>query len=167
MQREVPRQDDGREEKMEEETRMTRMEEKKAEKRGKKREADCDAMDGESQTGGAGEGGGPEEASGDGMTIEAVLRNDDAWDDMKGSWLHRENVREARMEEVGRVKRKLLWDEVSRSDASMQKIISVKCAKISFTGLGELVAYSCVVPQLLHFLQLSLMVCPFGLHVCT
>ena len=40
-----------------------------------------------------------EEAGGDGMTVEAVLQNDEAWDDVKGGWLHREKVREARMEE--------------------------------------------------------------------
>ena len=49
-----------------------------------------------------------EEAGGDGMTIEAVLRNDEAWDDVKGGWLDREKVREARMEEVGYMKRKML-----------------------------------------------------------
>ena len=67
-----------------------------------------------------------EEAGGDGMTIEAVLRNDEAWDDVKGGWLDREKVREARMEEVGYMKRKMLWDEVSRSDASGHRIVSVK-----------------------------------------
>ena len=30
------------------------------------------------------------------------------------------------MEEVGYMKRKLLWDEVSRSDASGHRIVSVK-----------------------------------------
>ena len=60
------------------------------------------------------------------MTIEAVLRNDEAWDDVKGGWLDREKVREARMEEVGYMKKKMLWDEVSRSDASGHRIVSVK-----------------------------------------
>ena len=55
-----------------------------------------------------------QESSSDGMEIEAV---NDAWDDVKGGWLDREKVREARMEEVSYKKRKLLWDEVSRSDA--------------------------------------------------
>ena len=59
------------------------------------------------------------------MTVEAVLQNDEAWD-VKGGWLDREKVREARMEEVGYMKRKLLWDEVSRSDASGHRIVSVK-----------------------------------------
>ena len=67
-----------------------------------------------------------EEAGGDGMTVEAVLQNDVAWDDVKDGWLDGEKVREARMEEVGYMKRKLLWDEVSRSDASGHRIVSVK-----------------------------------------
>ena len=64
-----------------------------------------------------------EEAGGDGMTVEAVLQNDEAWDDVKGGWLDREKVREARMEEMGYMKRKLLWDDVSRSDASGHRIV--------------------------------------------
>ena len=60
------------------------------------------------------------------MTIEAVLKNAEAWDDVKGGWSDREKVREARMEELGHMKRKLLWDEVSRSDASGHRIVSVK-----------------------------------------
>ena len=48
-----------------------------------------------------------EEAGGDGMTIEAVLQNDEAWDDVKCGWLDREKVREARMEEEGYTKEKV------------------------------------------------------------
>ena len=59
-----------------------------------------------------------EEASGNSMAIEAVLRNGEAWDDVKSGWKERETtVRDARMEEVDCTKSTLLWDEVSRTDA--------------------------------------------------
>ena len=68
-----------------------------------------------------------EEAGGDGMTIEAVLRTNKVSDDVMGGWLDRKKkVREARMEEEGYMKRKLLWDEVPWSDASGHRIVSVK-----------------------------------------
>ena len=110
------------EEKMEEETRRMEMkkqrrEEKRAERRGQKREADGDGMEEESAKRRSNameeEARGEkrkaedeglqehEEAGGDGMTVEAVLQNDEAWDDVKGGWFDREKVREARMEEVG------------------------------------------------------------------
>ena len=46
-----------------------------------------------------------------------------AWD-VKGGWLDRGKVRKGRME-VGYVKRKMFWDEVSRSEASEHRIVSV------------------------------------------
>ena len=146
------------EEKMEEETRRMEMkkqrrEEKKAEKRGQKREADGDAMEEgsakreakEKEEEGRGEKRKAEnegfeeqeEAGGDGMTIEAVLRNDEAWDDVKGGWLDREKVREARMEEVGYMKRKMLWDEVSRSDAWGHRVFSVKLVDTNEGQVGS------------------------------
>ena len=65
--------------------------------------------------------------SGDGMAVEAVMRNDeDAWDDVKGGWLDRGEVHKARMEEVGFMKDKKVWDEVPRRDAEGQRIVSVK-----------------------------------------
>ena len=106
--------------------------EKRAERRGQKREADGDGMEEESAKRRSNameeeEARGEkrkakdeglqehEEAGGDGMTVfEAVC------------WLDREKVREARMEEVGYMKTKLLWDEVSRSDASGHRIVSGK-----------------------------------------
>ena len=125
------------------EMKKQRREEKRAERRGQKREADGDGMEEESAKRRSNameeeEARGEkrkakdeglqehEEAGGDGMTVEAVLHNDEAWDDVKGGWLDREKVREARMEEVGYMKRKLLWDEVLRNDTSGQRIVSVK-----------------------------------------
>ena len=79
-----------------------------------------------------------EVVGGDGMTIEAVLRNDEAWDDVKGGWLDREKFREARMEEVGLyMKSKLLWDEVARRDASGHRIVSVKWVDTKKKGTEE------------------------------
>ena len=115
------------EEKMEEETR--RLETKKqrkeeAEKRGKKREAGDDVMEEEEPSGDAKEArgekrkaegdemelersGGQAELSGKGMAIEAVTMNDEeGWDDVRGGWLDRDEVREARLEEVGYMERK-------------------------------------------------------------
>ena len=51
------------------------------------------------------------------------FEEDEAWDDVEGGWLDREKVRD----KDGRGwKRKLLWDEVSRSDVSGHRIVSVK-----------------------------------------
>ena len=126
------------------ETKKQRKEEKKAEKRGKKREAGDDVMEEEEPSGDEKEArgekkkaegdememersGGQAESSGKGMEIEAVMMNDEeAWDDVRGGWLDREKVREARLEEVGYMERKKLWDEVSRSAASGHRIVSVK-----------------------------------------
>ena len=116
------------EEKMEEETRRLetkkQRKEEKAEKRGKKREAGDEVMEEEEPSGDVKEArgekrkaegdemelersGGQVESSGKGMAIEAVMMNDEeAWDDVRGGWLDREKVREARLEEVGYMERK-------------------------------------------------------------
>ena len=68
-------------------------------------------------------------ASGDGMAVEGVMVNDEeAWDDVRGGWLDREKVREARLQEVGYMREKRIWDEVPRSTASAHRILSVKLA---------------------------------------
>ena len=67
-----------------------------------------------------------EDGGGD-KEFEAVMMNDEeAWDDVRCGWLDREKMREARLEEVGYIERKKLWDEVSRSAASGHRIVSVK-----------------------------------------
>ena len=142
------------EEKVEEEAKRReekkqRKEEKKAVKRGKKREAEDDDLERERA-----EREVPEEreeekdrgqkriaeeeverenqcrhagSSDDSMVIGGVVRNDEgAWDDVRGGWLDREEVRKARMEEVGYMKRKGLWDEVPRDVAEGQRVVSVK-----------------------------------------
>ena len=41
-------------------------------------------------------------SGGDGMVIEALMRNEEAaWNDVRGGWLGNQRVRGARMEEVG------------------------------------------------------------------
>ena len=61
------------------------------------------------------------------MEMEAVTRDDKwAWDDVRGGWLAREEVRKARLEEVGYMKEEKLWDVVPRSEAEGQRIVSVK-----------------------------------------
>ena len=71
--------------------------------------------------------GGQAESSSNGMAIEAIMMNDEeAWDDVRRGWLDREKVREARLEAVGHMERKKLWDEVSRSAASGHRTVSVK-----------------------------------------
>ena len=133
--------------------RKLRKEEKKAEKRGRKRAAEDEALEeermdrktlaGEDEEEGArGERRQAEEerrgqvatasdgrpgSSGGGMEVEAVTRDDEAaWDDVRGGWLDREEVRKARMEEVGYMKDEKLWDEVPRKEAEGQRIVSVK-----------------------------------------
>ena len=52
------------------------------------------------------------EASGDGMAVEGVMVNEEeAWGDVRGGWLDREKVREARLQEVGYMREKRIWDE--------------------------------------------------------
>ena len=53
------------------------------------------------------------------------LSMDVAWDVM-GGWLDRGKVRKGRTEEVGYMKRKMFWDEVSRSEASGHRMVSVE-----------------------------------------
>ena len=62
---------------------------------------------------------------GDGVTIEVVFFERRGVARCEGR-LVRKKVHEARMEEVGHKKSKLLWDEVSRSDALGHRIVSVK-----------------------------------------
>ena len=90
------------------------------EARGEKRKAEGDEME-------LKRSGGQAESSSNGMAIEAIMMNDEeAWDDVRRGWLDREKVREARLEAVGHMKRKKLWDEVSRSAASGHRTVSVK-----------------------------------------
>ena len=58
--------------------------------------------------------------------IEAVRQGDAFWDDVRGGWLDRQKVLEARMEEVGFMEREHLWDVVPRSRAEGHRIISVR-----------------------------------------
>ena len=68
-----------------------------------------------------------QEAGGDeDMALGEVGADGEAWDDVRGGRLDREEVRKARMEEVGYMRRKGLWEEVPRSSALGHRIVSVK-----------------------------------------
>ena len=56
------------------------------------------------------------EANGDGMAVEKVMVNDEeAWDVVRGDWFDREKVREARLQEVGYMREKRIWDEAQET----------------------------------------------------
>ena len=123
-----------------------RKEERKAEKRGSKRAAEDDALEEERLTRRAPDEGEDEEcrpaerqdhvtsagdgrpgSSGDGMEVEEVVRGGGGvWDDVRGGWLDPEEVRKARLEEVGYMKHEQLWDVVPRRQAEGQRVVSVK-----------------------------------------
>ena len=70
-------------------------------------------------------------ASDEGMAIEAVYGGgagvqEQAWDDVRGGSLDREEVRKARMEEVDYMKTRGLWKVVPRAQAEGKKVTSVK-----------------------------------------
>ena len=134
------------EEKMEEkEERKRRKEERKAERRGSKRAAEDEDLEQERMQRGEPEEGRDEMearvekrkaeesrdmrpgSSADGMQVEAVLQGEESvWDDVRGGWLDRGEVRQARMEEVGYMQKERLWDVVPRKEAEGQRIVSVK-----------------------------------------
>ena len=60
------------------------------------------------------------------MDVEAVLQGDAYWDDVRGGWLDQEEVRKARMEEVGFMQKEQLWEVVPRSQAQGQRVVSVR-----------------------------------------
>ena len=146
--------DKAEEEAQRKEEKRRRKEERKAEERGKKRVADDDALDDErihrkapdegedeevrpapqgekrkaeeglSTPGSSGDGSG---GDGNGMEVEAVTHGGEgAWDDVRGGWLNRDEVRKARMEEVGYMQKERLWDVVPRQKADGQRVVSVK-----------------------------------------
>ena len=138
--------DDGIEE---ERIREAAPEEKEEEGRGQKRRAEEDGIEDERIREAApeeekgqqmmAEGGEMEQerlreavaASSEDMAIEAVFgggagQEEQAWDDVRGGELDREEVRNARMEEVQYMKAKGLWEVVPRSRAEASRVVSVK-----------------------------------------
>ena len=94
------------------------------EERGQKRKAEGDELEQDRKR---------EEAasSGEGMAIELVVRDrngedEQAWDDVKGGILNREEVRKARTEEVEYMKKLGLWEVVPREQAEAKRVVSVK-----------------------------------------
>ena len=70
-------------------------------------------------------------SSGEGMAIDLVVQGgqgeeEQAWDDVKGGMLDRDEVRKARTEEVEYMKRLGLWEVVSRKQAVDKRMVSVK-----------------------------------------
>ena len=61
-----------------------------------------------------------------GMDVEAVIQGNAYWDDVRGGWLDREKVHEARMEDVSFMQREHLRDVVPRSQATGHRIVSVR-----------------------------------------
>ena len=61
-----------------------------------------------------------------GMDVEAIMQGDAYWDDVRGGWLDKVKVHEARMEEVGFMQREHLWDVVPRNQAAGHRIVSVR-----------------------------------------
>ena len=57
---------------------------------------------------GMGDGNGVGSGMDGGMDIEAIMQGNAYWDDVRGGWLDRHKVREARMEEVGFMQREHL-----------------------------------------------------------
>ena len=111
--------------------------------RGKKRGADDDDLDEERvRRGAVEENKGEEEqdeemqeeergeqaasSSKDVLVQEVTGDDEEAWDDVRGGKLDRGEVRKARMEEVGYMKKKGLWEVVPRERARGQRIVSVK-----------------------------------------
>ena len=70
------------------------------------------------------DGGGP--SIDGGMDVDAILHENAYWDDVRGGWLDRRKVHEARMEEVTFMRKEHLWDAVPRSQASGHRIVSVR-----------------------------------------
>ena len=138
---------------VEEETRRMerrqRKDDRKAEKRGRKRAAEDEDLDDErlrrqaqgeegdsgparGDGGEADAGGSRPDSSGDGgdsvgMDVGAVVQGGEAaWDDVRGGWLDREEVRKARMEEVDFMQKEHLWDVVPRDSAQGHRVVSVR-----------------------------------------
>ena len=65
-------------------------------------------------------------ASGSGMDVEAVMQGGAFWDDVRGGWLDKDKVREARMEELTFMQKEHLWDVVPRSRAKGHRVVSVR-----------------------------------------
>ena len=94
--------------------------------------------DGDGRPGSSGDGGGPSggrgggdgdmevNGEGGGMEIGAVMRGNAYWDDVRGGWLDKAKVYEARMEELGFMQREHLWDVVPRSRAAGHRVVSVR-----------------------------------------
>ena len=94
------------------------------EERGQKRKAEGDTLEQER----AREAVAADSAD---MAIEAVFsagggQEEQAWDDVRGGELDREEVRKARMEEVQYMKDKGLWEVVPRARAESERVVSVK-----------------------------------------
>ena len=61
-----------------------------------------------------------------GMDVDAILQENVYWDDVRGGWLDRRKVHEARMEEVTFMRKENLWDAVPRSQAAGHRVVSVR-----------------------------------------